>query len=88
MKTNLQIMKQRQKNKDDHQIKIITKIYYIIVKRKEKEWHTRFLSKLLYFYVKTFEVLNFSSKNIKHDERKAIHVHAKCSRFWWDSEFQ
>ena len=37
MKTNLQIMKQKQKNKNDHQIKIITKIYHIIAKRKEKK---------------------------------------------------
>ena len=37
MKINLQIMKQKQKNKNDHQIKIITKIYYIIIKRKEKK---------------------------------------------------
>ena len=88
MKTNLQITKQKQKNKNDHQIKIITKIYHIIVKRKEKEWHARFLSRSLYFYVETFEASNFSSKNIKHDRKKAVYVHAKCFRFWWNSEFQ
>ena len=81
MKINLQIMKQRQKNKNNHQIKIITKIYHIIVKRKEKKWHAKSLSKSLYFYVEIFEASNFSSKNIKHDRRKAVHIHAKCSRF-------
>ena len=34
MKTNLQIIKQKQKNKNNHQIKIITKIYHIIAKKK------------------------------------------------------
>ena len=81
-------MKQKQKNKNDHQIKIITKIYHIIAKRKEKKWHARFLSRLLYFYIETFEALNFSSRDIKHDKKKAVCVHAKCSRFWWNSESQ
>ena len=35
MKTNLQIMKQKQKNKNDYQIKIITKIYHIIIKKND-----------------------------------------------------
>ena len=82
IKINLQITKQKQKNKNDHQIKIITKIYHIIAKKKEKKWHARFLSKLLYFYVEIFEALNFSSRNIKHDRKKAVHVHVKYSRFW------
>ena len=80
-------MKQRQKNKNDHQIKIITKIYHIIVKRKEKEWHARSLSRSLYFYIETFEASNFLLKNIKYDRKKTVHVHAKYSKFWWDSEF-
>ena len=69
MKINLQIIKQKQKNKNDHQIKIITKIYHIIAKRKKK-WHAKSLSKSLYFYVEIFEALNFSLKNIKHDKKK------------------
>ena len=36
MKTNLQIVKQKQKNKNDHQIRIIIKIYHIIIKKKKK----------------------------------------------------
>ena len=88
MKTNLQITKQKQKNKNDHQIRIITKIYHIIAKRKEKEWHAKFLSKLLYFYVETFEALNFSLKDIKYDRKKIVYIHAKCFKFWWNSESQ
>ena len=37
MKINLQIVKQKQKNKNNHQIRIITKIYHIIAKKKEKK---------------------------------------------------
>ena len=88
MKTNLQIAKQKQKNKNNYQIKIITKIYHIIAKKKEKEWHAKFLLKSLYFYVETFEASNFSSKDIKHDRKRMIYVHAKCFKLWWDSKSQ
>ena len=64
------------------------KIYHIIVKKKEKKWHAKSLSKLLYFYIETFKASNFLLRDIKHDRKKIFYVHTKCFRFWWDSEFQ
>jgi hypothetical protein len=65
---NLYVTKQKQKNKNNFQIKFITRIYHIIAKIKIKEQHSKFISKSLYFYIETFEASSFSLRDVKHDE--------------------
>ena len=72
------------KNKNNYQIKIITKIYYIIVKKIDMQNlyqnHYIFMLKYLKHWIFHQETSSMT--------KKMICVHTKYSKFWWDLEFQ